>query len=78
MSDKIDLLAIHCAGARLTPEKSMALPQEQYSDPAKHVKLACETKCGECLYSRPGKVDVFCGKGRPYGKRCEFFRKAKK
>jgi len=78
MTDQIDILALHLVGARLTPEKSRALPQEQYSDPSKHVKLACESKCSECLYSRPGKLDVFCGKGRQYGKRCEFFRIKKK
>jgi hypothetical protein len=76
--DKIDLLAIHCAGGRLRNEPSRALPQEHYGDPAKHVRMEGETKCNECLYSRPGKLDVFCGKGRPYGKRCEFFRIKKK
>jgi len=78
MSDKVDLLEIHLAGARLNPEPSKACPQEFYGDPARHVKLQAESKCGECLYSRTGKAGNFCGRLQPYGRRCEFFRIMKK
>jgi hypothetical protein len=78
MTEKIDLLEIHLAGGRLNLEPSRAYPQEFYGDPAKVVMLQAESKCGECLYSRPGRAGLFCGKGQPYGLRCEFFRIAKK
>jgi hypothetical protein len=77
-ADKIDMLALLCQGARLNPEPSRALPQRLYRDPANVVRLDGETKCGSCLYSRPGKVGLFCGKGQKFGKRCEFYRIAKK
>lgn len=78
MSSDVDLLVIHAAGARVDPEPSNALPEEFYGDPAKVVKLQSEMKCSECLYSRPGKRGLFCGRGQEYGKRCEFFRIAKR
>ena len=78
MTEKIDLLQIHLAGGRMNPEKSRALPQALYGDPARHVKLQGESKCRECLYSRPGRNGTFCGKGQDYGRRCEFFRIMKK
>ncbi len=76
MSDTIDLLELHCAGARLTPEPSKAMPLHRYSDPATHVKFASETGCSRCLYHRDR--DPRCGKGKRQYKRCEFFRIAKK
>ncbi|MBV8666715.1 MAG: hypothetical protein JO269_09545 [Burkholderiaceae bacterium] len=71
---EVDLLEIHTVGARLKPEPSRALPSNHYGDPSKVVKLQSEAACGRCLYSRPGKRGEFCGKGKDYGKRCEFFR----
>lgn len=72
--DDVDLLAIGLAGARLQPEKSNALPAKQYGDPAKFVKLRSEENCSPCIYSRPGKMGEFCGKGKEYGKRCLMFK----
>jgi len=44
--DKIDLLAIHCAGGRLRNEPSHACKQEQYGDPSKHIKLKGDSMRG--------------------------------
>jgi hypothetical protein len=76
--DKVDLLQVHCAGARLNPQPSHALPRHLYRDPATHVKFASETGCQRCLYHRAAKSGNYCGKGKRHGKRCEFFRIAKK
>ncbi len=42
--DPIDLLALHLIHARMRSQKSRALPQEQYSDPANSVKFKSEKK----------------------------------
>jgi hypothetical protein len=46
MSDKIDLLALHLVGGRLTDEPSHALERHKYGDPARHVKFASEQSGG--------------------------------
>jgi len=79
--DKVDLLHLHCVGARLNPQPSKALPRHLYRDPATHVKFASETKAGgcvRCLYHREAKSGNYCAKGKRHGKRCEYFRIAKK
>jgi hypothetical protein len=76
--DDIDILAIHLAGARLQPEKSKALPQSYYGDPAKHVQFQSEKNCGNCVYSVQGKKGVFCSKGNQYGIRCNSYKQHKK
>lgn len=55
--DEIDLLALHTVGARLNPQKSHALPQEYYADPAKRVRLRGEAEQRERNKARPGKRD---------------------
>jgi hypothetical protein len=40
--EKIDVLALHLAGGRLSGEKSYALEQSKYGDPANHVKYERE------------------------------------
>ncbi len=37
-----ELLAVMCAGGRLSDERSAALPENYYSDPAKSFKFASE------------------------------------
>ncbi len=76
--DDINLLAVHFAGARQHPEKSQALPQSYYGDPAKHVQFQCEKACGTCVYSRPGAKGQFCSKGKTYGTRCNLYKQQKK
>ena len=78
MKDDIDMLQLLCVGGRLNPQPSRALPQRSYGDPANLVRLQGESKCATCLYSRRGKKERFCSKGQQYGKRCEFYRIAKK
>ncbi len=72
--DRAELFAIHSAGARMQPEKSRALPQRCYGDPAKHVKLRGEAQCDACVYSKPGAQGAFCGQGNQYGKTCLQFK----
>jgi hypothetical protein len=42
MDKNIDVLALHLAGGRLSGEKSYALEQSKYGDPANHVKYERE------------------------------------
>ncbi len=44
--DKVDLLELHLVGGRLNNEPSHACRQEQYGDPAKHVKLKGDSMQG--------------------------------
>jgi len=76
LSDEIDIA--HLAFIRIGKEPSKACPADFYRNPAHTVKLQSELSCDRCLYSRPGKAGLFCGKGQQYGKHCEFFRKDKK
>lgn len=78
MNDDIDLLQLMCVGGRLNPQPSRALPLRYYRDPSKTVRFESETTCKTCLYGRSGKSGQFCSKGREYGKKCEFFRMAKR
>ena len=67
MLDDIDILQLHCVGGRLNPEPSRALPASYYGDPANAVKLAGESRCNSCLYSRKGHDKMFAENCRSMG-----------
>jgi hypothetical protein len=78
MTEGVDLLEIHFAGARQKPQETRALPAQMYGDPANIVRFESE-KCRGCVYSRPGKTGEFCSKGKRHGTRCaEYKGRAKK
>lgn len=42
MTDEINLLALHCVGGRLNPERSRAKDARYYGDPAKSIEFPAE------------------------------------